>query len=138
MKILIQPLAVLSLAIQIYLACFRGRFWRLRERLMPAIPRKSDVSITTVIPARDEVALIQDTVLSLRSQRFGGILRIIVADDQSTDGTGDAALAGGVDQVVSVTQRPPEWKGKLWAVASGVRAEAAPPDFFLLTDADIH
>ena len=39
--------------------------------------------------------------------------------------------------ILRVAPRPPDWKGKLWAVASGIRAETSPPDFFLLTDADI-
>jgi len=140
MKILIQPMAALaglSLAIQIYLACFRGRFWQLRERLSAASPQKANVSITAVVPARDESGLIGGAVGSLRGQRFAGTLRIIVADDQSADGTAEAALAAGADRVVCVTERPSEWKGKLWAIASGVRDEAAAPDFFLLTDADV-
>lgn len=139
MKSTVQALTLaagFSLAAQLYLACFRRGFWRLRERLLPAIPRRSDVWIAVVIPARDEAPFIARTVRSLRSQQFGGKLRILVADDQSTDGTADAARAAGADQVVSVDARPPEWKGKLWAVASGVRAAGA-PDFFLLTDADI-
>jgi hopene-associated glycosyltransferase HpnB len=57
-----------------------------------------------------------------------------VADDQSADETATAAKA---DVVLRVDPRPPGWKGKLWAVASGVRAEAGRPDYFLLTDADI-
>lgn len=140
MNIPIQPIAViagLSLAAQIYLACFRGSFWRLRERLPAAIPRRSGGTISVVIPARDEAALIAKTVHSLRAQQYTGALRVIVADDQSMDGTGDIACAAGADQAVRVEPRPPEWKGKLWAVASGIRADSSTPDFFLLTDADI-
>jgi len=127
-------IAGISLAIQIYLACFRGRFWQLRERLLSGAPLKSGVSITAVIPARDEAASIGRAVGSLKTQPFAGVLRIIVADDQSTDGTGDAA---GANLVVTVESRPREWKGKLWAVASGIRADTSAPDFYLLTDADI-
>jgi len=127
----------ISLGIQIYLAFFRGRFWQLRERLLSEAPLKVGVSITAVIPARDEVTLIGRAVGSLRAQHFAGTLRIIVADDQSMDGTGAAARAAGANLVVNVEPRPREWKGKLWAVASGIRADAGTPDFFLLTDADI-
>ncbi len=140
MKITVQALTLaagFSLAAQVYLACFRRGFWRLRERLRPPAPPGSDASIAVVIPARDEAPLIGQTVRSLRGQKFRGSLRIVVADDQSTDGTAEAAHAAGTDQVISVTVRPPEWKGKLWAVASGIRAAAGAPDFFLLTDADI-
>lgn len=138
MKIPIQPIAAaagISLAAQIYLACFRGRFWQLRERLLPGAPAKP-AHVTAVIPARNEAPLISATLASLRAESFEGTLRIIVADDQSTDGTAETARAAGADQVVEVTTRPPDWKGKLWAVASGLRA-AEPGDYFLLTDADI-
>jgi hopene-associated glycosyltransferase HpnB len=74
---------------------------------------------------------------SLKIQQFAGDLRIIVADDQSTDGTGEAARAADASLIVNVEPRPRAWKGKLWAVASGIRADAGTPDFFLLTDADI-
>ncbi len=138
MKIPIQIVATaaqFSLAAQICLACLRGRFWQLRERLPGAPSPRPGIEVTAVIPARNEAELIGTTVRSLRAQRFGGTLRIVVADDQSTDGT--AAAAAGADQVVSVAPRPPEWKGKLWAVASAVQAETGRPEFFLLTDADI-
>ena len=130
-------IAGISLGIQIYLACFRGRFWQFRERLLSATPSKPGVSITAVIPARDEAASIGQVVGSLQAQQFAGVLKIIVADDQSTDGTGDAARAACANLVVNVQPRPAEWKGKLWAVASGIRGETGAPDFFLLTDADI-
>jgi hopene-associated glycosyltransferase HpnB len=127
----------ISFAIQICLAFFRGGFWRLRERIAPAVRSKYDVSITAVIPARDEAELVGRTVTSLRAQKFRGALKIIVADDQSTDATPIAARNAGADVVVAVEPMPSDWKGKLWAVASGIRAETATPDYFLLTDADI-
>jgi hopene-associated glycosyltransferase HpnB len=129
-------LAAISLAIQICLAFFRGRFWQLRERLEPAIPSHTAVSITAVIPARDEAELIGRAVSSLKAQSLAGTLRVVVADDQSEDDTTSAARAAGADLVVSVVPRPFGWKGKLWTVASGIQAAAA-PEFFLLTDADI-
>jgi len=130
-------LAAVSLAIQICLACVRGRFWQLKERLEPAIPSTTRASITAVIPARDEAESIGRTVRSLRAQSFAGILQIIVADDQSEDATSSAARAAGADLVVSVDPRPFGWKGKLWAVASGIKQAEPAPEFFLLTDADI-
>lgn len=130
-------IAGISLGIQIYLACFRGRFWQLRERLLPGKPLKPGVSIAAVIPARDEAGSVGRAVRSLRAQQLAGVLKIIVADDESVDGTGDAARLAGADLVVNVEPRPRAWKGKLWAVASGIRADAGAPDYFLLTDADI-
>jgi hopene-associated glycosyltransferase HpnB len=120
-----------------YLVLFRGGFWRLRERL-PERPEKAPLHarITAVIPARNEEDVIEHPVRSLRGQVFEGDLRIIVADDESEDATAEVARRSDAE-VVRVGPRPAGWKGKLWAVASGLRAETSAPDFFLLTDADI-
>jgi len=133
----------LSLAIWVWLALFRGHFWRLRERLdTPASPPSRPARVTAIIPARDEEDTIGHTVASLRGQQFPGTLRVIVADDESADRTFDCARTAGASHVVAVAPRPAGWKGKLWAVATGLvsessSAEGGPPDFFLLTDADI-
>lgn len=102
-----------------------------------AVPH-GERSVTAVIPARDEAECIARAVRGLRGQKFNGGLSIIVADDESSDRTAEIARESGA-QVVRVSPRPAGWKGKLWAVASGIReAEGQPsPDFFLLTDADI-
>lgn len=122
-------------AIWFYLAFFRGSFWKLRERLRLARP-VAHHSVTAIIPARDECDLIGRAVASLHAQRLEpvGKLRVILADDESTDGTG---LASHADLVVCVEPRPAGWKGKLWAVASGIAADETNPEYFLLTDADI-
>jgi len=120
-----------------YLAFFRGGFWRLGERL----PERSGntpphARMTAVIPARNEEDIIEHPVRSLRDQVFEGDLRIIVADDESQDSTAEVARASGAE-VIRAGPRPPGWKGKLWAVNSGLCAETGWADFFLLTDADI-
>jgi hopene-associated glycosyltransferase HpnB len=131
-----------TFAIWIYLTFFRGAFWKLRERLRPGRP-VADHSVTAIIPARDERDLIGRAVASLHSQRMErrarhpaktDRLRVILADDESTDGTGPASNA---DLVVTVAPRPAGWKGKLWALASGIAADKSDPGYFLLTDADI-
>jgi hopene-associated glycosyltransferase HpnB len=113
-----------------YLAFFRGGFWKLREKLAPAPPQPGR-RVTAVIPARNEEDVIAYPVRSLRNQA-----RVIVADDESDDATSEIARSNGAE-VVRVMARPSGWKGKLWAVASGIRAETSGPEFFLLTDADI-
>ena len=71
---------------------------------------------------------------------------VILVDDDSSDGTADvarraaAAVAGARLQVVTSRGPPPGWTGKLWAVKQGIDAAMAlprPPDFLLLTDADV-
>src|SRR5690348_7415441 len=113
-----------------YLALFRGGFWRLRERL-PERPAKTSARarITAVIPARNGEDVIEHPVCSLRDQAFEGDLRILVADDESEDATAEVARASGAE-VIRVGARPAGWKGKLWAVSSGLRAETGRPDFF--------
>jgi cellulose synthase/poly-beta-1,6-N-acetylglucosamine synthase-like glycosyltransferase len=107
-----------------YLGGFRGAFWRLRERLREASAR--DVPVTVVIPARNEQELVGRTVASLRAQQVGAPLRIVVADDESSDSTGEAARAAGADVVLRVGARPPGWKGKLWAVAHAIQKASQP------------
>jgi hopene-associated glycosyltransferase HpnB len=120
-----------------YLAFFRGGFWRLRERLPESAGKTpTPARITAVIPARNEEDVIEYAVRSLQDQVIEGDLRIIVADDESEDATAEAARRNGAE-VVRVERRPPGWTGKLWGVASGLRAENGRPDYFLLTDADI-
>jgi hopene-associated glycosyltransferase HpnB len=126
----------MSAGIWTYLACFRGGFWRLQQKLRAGSAAATE-SVTAVIPARDEAELIGDAVRSLRLQVFEGLFRIIVANDESTDATADVAMQSVADMVISVPPRPSGWKGKLWTVAQGVGAEPGEPDYFLLTDADI-
>ncbi len=126
-------IAYFTLGIWVLLALFRGGFWKLRERLarsQPAAPH----SVTAIIPARDECELISGAVASLHAQAIIPALRVIVADDESTDGT---AAASHADLVVRVAPRPQGWKGKVWALSRGIDAENTNPEFLLLTDADI-
>ncbi len=115
------------------------RPWSTRERLDPGAvdrPREGELAeVTVLIPARDEVAVIPRTLDALRRQGPG--LRVVVIDDQSTDGTTDAARrAGGPDcLVVAGTPVPEGWVGKLWALEQG-RGHVRTP-LTLLVDADI-
>ncbi|MDE3194838.1 MAG: glycosyltransferase [Acidobacteriota bacterium] len=122
-----------TVGIWTFLALFRRSFWRLPNRLADAdhAPARA---VAAVIPARDEEALIAGTVRSLKAQTAP--VDVIVADDESSDRTGASAAAAGA-RVVRAGPRPPEWKGKLWAVSEGIRAIGGAPEFLLLTDADI-
>jgi hopene-associated glycosyltransferase HpnB len=139
-------IAVLPLAIWLYLAFGRGGFWRVqRSAPAPATSATPARRVVIVMPARDEAPVIAAAVASLLRQRFAGDVRLIVIDDGSTDGTAElvraAAAAQGCSARVAVlagTELPRGWTGKLWAMAQGVRAAARlGADYLLFTDADI-
>jgi hopene-associated glycosyltransferase HpnB len=128
--------AGLSLAIWLYLIFARGGFWLASERERGAPPPEVWPEVVAVIPARDEAESIGATVGSLLAQSYPGALRVIVVDDESTDGTAEAARRAGAE-VVAGTPTPQGWTGKLWAVAQGVAAAGDAARYLLLTDADI-
>jgi hopene-associated glycosyltransferase HpnB len=140
------------LGIWLYLLAARGGFWLAGERDDdgPAASGAADgpwPAVAAIIPARDEAACVGDTVASLIRQDYPGLLHVIVVDDQSRDGTAqaarDAAAAlGAADRLTVVPGRalPAGWTGKLWAQQQGVElaeAMALAPDYLLFTDADI-
>jgi hopene-associated glycosyltransferase HpnB len=129
-------LAALSLAIWIYLLLGHGRFWQSGPILPPAVPADAP-PVTVIIPARDEAASITRCLKSLFLQNYPGDFRIILVDDGSRDGTGEAAraLADPRLRIIDGAERPPGWSGKLWALQQGIAAAETP--LLLLSDADI-
>jgi hopene-associated glycosyltransferase HpnB len=99
-------------------------------------------SIGVVVPARDEAAVLPETLPILLAQDYPGELTVWLVDDGSSDGTADLArtLADGPGSltVLAAPPPPPGWTGKLNAVQRGVAAAgAAGVELLLLTDADI-
>lgn len=134
-------LAALSLLIWLGLIFARGMFWLARERDDRNQPADLNIwpSVTAVVPARDEADVIARSLGSLLAQNYPGDFKIILVDDQSSDAT--KAIAQTLDTtnrltVLSGSNRPDGWTGKLWAVKQGV-AQSASPDYLWLTDADI-
>ncbi len=147
---IVTAAAFAPVVIWAYLLLGRGWFWLCLERddADAAEPDTDDAaSVAAVIPARDEAELIAHAVGSLLVQDFPGRFSIVLVDDQSSDGTADAARAaadrlGAADRLRIVTgSAPPRgWTGKLWAMRQGVavlEAGEAPPEFILFADADI-
>ena len=133
-------LAALSLIAWLGLLLFRGWFWLSGPTLPSAPPPTQPLRVAVVVPARNEAEHITSTVQSLLAQQFSGDLRIVLVDDNSTDGTGGLARRIGDPRLIVLAGEslPQGWSGKMWAVAQGLRQpEAATADYILLTDADI-
>ncbi len=131
-------LAALALVIWVYLLAGHGRFWQSGPVLGPDQPAWRP-SVTAIVPARDEAALIGQTLGSLLAQDYAGTFRVLLVDDNSSDQTAAVARAladpNGRLDVLTGSPRPAGWAGKLWALAQGV--EQSESDYVLLTDADI-
>jgi hopene-associated glycosyltransferase HpnB len=135
----------------IYLLAFRGQFWRCDQRLMPSgkVSLATWPSICAVIPARNEAEMLTQSLPGLLTQDYPGNFRVLLVDDQSTDGTAAVARQTAHQsqketllRIMTTDPLPMGWSGKLWAVHQGIKQvlqdETQPlPDYFLLTDADI-
>jgi hopene-associated glycosyltransferase HpnB len=123
-----------------YLLAGHGGYWRTDQRLPPAVADPAAwPSVTAVVPARNEAAVLPRTLPSLLGQEYKGPFRVVLVDDESSDGTAAAArrIGAGADLVVLPgSQTPPGWAGKVWAMEQGLRA-AGGADYVLFTDADI-
>jgi hopene-associated glycosyltransferase HpnB len=140
--------ALIAFLIWLYLAFGHGGFWLGAERddFDPPAPDRQP-KVCVVIPARNEAEGVGECVGSLLRQDYRGLKSVVLVDDESTDGTADvarraAAACDAADRLTIVpgTPLPKGWTGKLWAMRQGIAAATAsdsPPDYLLLTDADI-
>jgi hopene-associated glycosyltransferase HpnB len=133
-------IALLSLLIWFYLLLGRGFFWRAVEPTPGPLPARWP-SLVAVVPARNEAAVVGESIGSLLAQDYPGKFHIVLVDDNSSDGTAERAreVAGGATERLSIVgaSPPPEgWTGKLWALSEGVR-QSGQPELYLFTDADI-
>lgn len=126
----------------VYLTLFHGWFWRTDVRLArPAVPPSGSASVAVIVPARDEAAVLGESLPTLLAQDFPGRARVVLVDDGSTDTTAEAARRLGADARVPLTvtspgEPPSGWTGKLWALRHGVES-VGEVDWILFTDADI-
>jgi len=124
----------------IWLGLLASGFWLTRERddAVNAPEPAHWPDVVAVVPARDEADVIARALGSLAAQDYPGNFRIVLVDDNSSDGTGDAARGIGSERITVLSGKPlaPGWTGKLWAVSQGI-TEAGTPHYLWLTDADI-
>src|SRR5262252_5694660 len=111
----------------VYLLVAHGGYWRTGCRLPVgggrAGPDAGDwPSVVAVVPARDEAAMLPETLPSLLAQEYPGELAVVLVDDGSSDGT--AAVAESLGQVPGAALKvirgealAAGWAGKVWAMA---------------------
>ena len=145
----------------VYLLAGHGGYWRTGQRLPHpgreaarrglggSSPQASTAAgpatwpgVTAVVPARNEAAVLPGTLPALLAQDYPGAFRIVLVDDDSSDGTAEVAASLGRQappgrlRVLPGSRTPPGWAGKVWAMQQGLRA-AGDAAYILFTDADI-
>jgi chlorobactene glucosyltransferase len=133
---MIYLLILVSLAL-IVIALVTGLNVLLFPRLQRGkIPTQTPL-VSLLVPARNEAAVIAQTVQALLAQTYPHF-ELIVLDDASTDGTGDLARQAGAGdprlRVIAGVPLPEGWTGKNHACH--VLAKHAQGEILLFTDAD--
>ncbi|MGI9080305.1 MAG: glycosyltransferase [Acidimicrobiales bacterium] len=101
------------------------------RRFLTADPGAPPLDVRVVIPARNEAATVADCVGHLAAQAT----EVVVVDDNSSDGTGEVAVAAGAT-VVRLDDEPRSgWLGKPRACLAG--AEGAATEWLAFVDADV-
>lgn len=109
----------------------------------PCTSRVVDEQVIVVVPARDERQRLPALLTDLRAQSGIRDLRVLVYDDNSTDGTADAAEAvcAGDDRFTVIRGRsepPPGWVGKPAACVAALDYVAFPQTgLVVFLDADV-
>ncbi|MDQ7857527.1 MAG: glycosyltransferase family 2 protein [Armatimonadota bacterium] len=91
-------------------------------------------AVTVVIPAKDEVAVIEGAVRAACAQVYDGDLQVVVVDDWSTDGTSAVLERLRAELPVEVVRTRPGSLGKAAALAAGVAASRG--ELIAVFDAD--
>ncbi len=131
-------LATLGIATLVAISLVNVVLTRLLTRRRHVTPRAQDgpdLSLTIIVPGRDDGAADLPSVLAaLRAQTYADA-RVLVVDDGSPDDPGsDAATWIGDDDVTQAPARPEGWTRTNWIRHVG--AQAANTDLILFVDAD--
>ena len=110
----LRTLAGVALAAWVWLALVRGMYWRTNIRLPAAVEpiRTRWPSVAIIVPARDEVDVLPLTLSTLVAQNYRGRARVILVDDNSTDGTRPLVADRWPDITVIGPGEPPAWMGR--------------------------
>jgi len=129
-------LAAASLALWLAVLLVPWRAWRCTEKLeVDDADDAQPTGFTVLIPARDEAAVLGETLAALRA--CAPRAPVVVIDDESSDGTAAIARSSGLEnlKLIRGTAPPMGWTGKLWALEQGLQHVTTPR--VLLLDADI-
>jgi hypothetical protein len=114
-----------------------GRARLQQDRVGPVAPGQGAAPLSVVVAIHDEAERVGELLRSLLAQDHPA-LDVIVVDDRSRDGSGEAVkrCAAGDPRVrvLRVDARPPGWQGRLWA--QGVGAAEARGEWLLFLSAD--
>lgn len=106
--------------------------WRLPRPRVSGRAAQLSPRVDVIIPARNEAHRIAPLLESLRRQTFVPA-RVLVVDDESSDGTAALARRLGAE-VISAGVHPEGWHGKTWACWQG--AQMTDGDLLVFLDAD--
>lgn len=116
---------VLVLLVQVLLAVL--------VKIKPLVLTRSRPSVAVIIPAHNEEALIETTLLSIMPQLASGDRLLVIADNCSDD-TASIAKAAGAEVIERFNQ---EERGKGYALDFGIRhCMYNPPEVVIIIDAD--
>ncbi len=137
-------IAALSAVAWAWLLLARGNFWLAPHQAQPwhslpdpgagtgqadnTVPLPEADRVIAVVPARNEAKFIAASVQSLLATG----IRVVVVDDDSSDGTAQIAIAAAAESgssgrltVIRAEPLPAGWSGKLWAMHQGIQAALA-------------
>ena len=107
------------------------------NELLPSDMSEQRVSVSIVIPCRNEEQVLDTTLAAITNMDYENY-EVIVVDDCSEDRSQSVAkkyLRKDQDKLVIGKDVPQGWVGKMWALQQGV--EHATGEWLLLSDADI-
>ena len=134
---------LLGIGLALWIVCLAWNLLNNREApsVSAAMPfsLRTEPRVSILIPARNEAAILAKTLPSFLAQEYGDY-EVILADDASTDGTGELARSFASQnpeqlRIVSIHDLPPGWVGKTHALHKAF--QAASGEWVLATDADM-
>ncbi|MBI1322977.1 glycosyltransferase [bacterium] len=117
-------------------------FWRtpwldLRSPRFLPVEGEAPAKVSILLPCKDEQENVASCASDLLAQNYPDF-EVIIIDDRSSDGTGEAARkvadADSRVKVLHLTDRPSGWTGKTYALTKGM--ELATGQWLLFVDAD--